>query len=129
MLPAYKNLIEEKVLQPPYALNFCLGGRWILAAVPESLFFLKSLLPGLQVPWGIVHVGMKDLSLLATAIGMGAAFVRVGFEDSSYFAPGKVATTNVELVENIAKLVHQMGYETATPEDARKLFGIYKHKG
>jgi len=124
MLPAYRNLLEEKVLQPPYTLNFCLGGRWILAAVPESIFFLKSLLPGSQIPWGVVHVEMKDLALLATAIGMGASFVRVGFEDSPYFAPGKAATTNVILVEKIAALIRQMGHVTATPAEARELFGI-----
>ncbi|MFC1799108.1 3-keto-5-aminohexanoate cleavage protein [Thermodesulfobacteriota bacterium] len=88
--------------------------------------FLKSLLPGSQIPWGIVHVEMKDLALLATATGMGASFVRVGFEDSQYYAPDKIATTNAELVEKIVALIRQMGHEIATPEEARELFGMKK---
>ena len=49
---------------------------------------------------------MQDFSLLATAIGMGAAAIRVGFEDSVYYAPGKAAATSVELVEKIVSPIH-----------------------
>jgi hypothetical protein len=35
---------------------------------------------------GLVHDNMNDLSLLAKTIGLGATRVRVGFEDSVYFA-------------------------------------------
>ena len=77
-------------------------------------------------PWGVVHESMQDFSLLATAIGMGAAAIRVGFEDSVYYAPGKAAATNAELVEKIVSLIHQIGYEVATPGEARKLLGLKK---
>jgi 3-keto-5-aminohexanoate cleavage enzyme len=69
---------------------------------------------------------MHDFSLLATAIGMGAAAIRVGFEDSVYYAPGKAAATNVVLVEKIVSLVHQIGYDVATPAEARELMGLKK---
>jgi len=67
---------------------------------------------------------MSHLSLLATAVGMGASFVRVGFEDSVYLAPGKMAARNVDLVDNIVSLVRQMGMEIAAPSEAKKLLGI-----
>jgi 3-keto-5-aminohexanoate cleavage enzyme len=100
-----------------------LGFHWALPANPNSLFFLKSSLTE-PVPWGVVHENMQDFSFLATAIGMGAAAVRVGFEDSAYYAPGKAAATNAELVEKIVSLIHQMGLEVATPEEARQLLGL-----
>jgi 3-keto-5-aminohexanoate cleavage enzyme len=50
--------------------------------------------------------------------------VRVGFEDSVFFAPGKAAQTNAELVEKMVSLVHQIGYEVATCQEARKILGI-----
>lgn len=78
--------------------------------------------------WGIIHDGMKDLSLLATAIGMGAKVVRVGFEDSVFFAPGKRAITNPELVEKAVSLVRQIGFEVASPKEARAMLGIEKTK-
>ena len=123
MLTAVTKLLEEKVLKPPFSFGFCLGFHWALPADPNSLFFLKSSLSE-GAPWGVVHESMQDFSLLATAIGMGAAAIRVGFEDSVYYAPGKAAATNVELVEKIVSLIHQIGYEVATPEEARELLGL-----
>ena len=123
MLTAVTKLLEEKVLKPPFSFGFCLGFHWALPADPNSLFFLKSSLNE-GAPWGVVHESMQDFSLLATAIGMGAAAIRVGFEDSVYYAPGKAAATNVELVEKIVSLIHQIGYEVATPEEARELLGL-----
>ena len=124
MLPAYMKLIEEGVLKPPYSIGFCLGVRWALPANPETLFFMKTLLPEKDVPWGVIHAGMHDFALLATAIGMGASVVRVGFEDSAFFAPGKAARTNAELVERMVSLVHQIGYQVAACEEAREILGI-----
>ncbi len=126
MLPTYMKLVEEGVLKPPYSIGFCLGVRWAFPANPETLFFLKTLLPEKDVPWGVIHAGMHDFSLMATAIGMGASVVRVGFEDSSFFAPGKAAQTNAELVERIVSLIHQMGYEVATCDEAREMLEIGK---
>lgn len=123
MLTAVTKLLEEKVLQPPFTFGFPLGFHYALPANPHSLLFLTSSLP-VPAPWGVVHEGMQDFSLLATAIGMGAAAVRVGFEDSIYYAPGKAAATNAELVEKIVSLIHQIGYEVATPQEARELLGL-----
>jgi 3-keto-5-aminohexanoate cleavage enzyme len=69
---------------------------------------------------------MQDFSLLATAIGVGASVVRVGFEDSAFYAPGKAALTNAELVERIVSLVRQMGNEVASCDEAREILGIVK---
>ena len=124
MLSAYMQLVEEGVLKPPYSIGFCLGVRWALPANPETLFFMKTLLPEKNVPWGVIHAGMQDLALLATAIGMGASVVRVGFEDSVFFAPGKAAQTNTQLVEKMVSLVHQIGYEVANCQEAREILGI-----
>jgi 3-keto-5-aminohexanoate cleavage enzyme len=71
--------------------------------------------------WGITHDSMKDFSMLACAIGMGASAVRVGFEDSFYYAPGQRAHTNAELVERLVALIRMMGCEPATPAEARSM--------
>ncbi|MGD9269400.1 MAG: 3-keto-5-aminohexanoate cleavage protein [Desulfobacterales bacterium] len=126
MLPAYMKLVKEGVLKPPYSIGFVLGVRWALPANSETLFFMKTLLPEKDVPWGVIHAGMQDFSLLATAIGMGASVVRVGFEDSAFYAPGQAAQTNAELVERIVSLIEQMGYEVASCDDAREILEIRK---
>jgi 3-keto-5-aminohexanoate cleavage enzyme len=83
------------------------------------------MLPEKDVPWGVIHDGMNDFALLATAVGMGTSVVRVGFEDSAFFAPGKAAQTNAELVERMVSLIHRIGYETATCDEAREILAIH----
>jgi 3-keto-5-aminohexanoate cleavage enzyme len=123
MLPAARALIAEGAIRPPYSICFCLGFHWTLAPDPRSLFFMTSLMRE-AIPWGIIHDGMRDFTLLATAIGLGASLVRVGFEDSIFWAPGQAARRNVELVRKIAELVRLLGHEVATPDEARRILGI-----
>ena len=87
---------------------------------------MKTLLPEKDIPWGVIHAGMKDFALLATAIAMGATVVRVGFEDSAFYAPGKAAKTNAELVERIVSLIEQIGYEAASCDEAREILEVAK---
>ena len=77
-------------------------------------------------PWGFTHAAMTDFALLATAIGLGAAVVRVGFEDSVFYAPGRAAATNVELVKRVVALVNDMGLDVATTQEARTILGVLK---
>ncbi len=123
MLPAARALISEGAIRPPYSICFCLGFHWTLAPDPKSLFFMTSLMNE-TIPWGVIHDGMEDFTLLATAIGLGASLVRVGFEDSIYWAPGRPVRRNVELVRKLAALVHLLGHEVATPAEARRVLGI-----
>ena len=123
MIPVIERLAGENLLQPPYAVNFCLGVRWALPADPKTLFFLTSMLPE-NTHWGVVHVGMTDFSILAAALAMGATMVRVGFEDSRQYAPGRAAATNRILVEKLVSLIRCIGYEVARPEEARALLGL-----
>ena len=123
MLPAARTLVAEGAIKPPYSICFCLGFHWTLAPDPKSLFFMTSMM-GTKVPWGVVHDGMTNFSLLATAMGLGASLVRVGFEDSVFWAPGQAVRRNVELVDKLAQLVRLLGYEVATPREARRILGI-----
>ncbi|MDJ0874168.1 MAG: 3-keto-5-aminohexanoate cleavage protein [Desulfobacterales bacterium] len=123
MLAAARQLMDEGVLRPPCYANLPLGAHWALPADPRSILFITSLLPD-GMPWSAVHDGMLDLSLLAVAIGMGASAVRVGFEDSVWYAAGQAARTNAELVAQVVGLINAMGGAVATPEEARHLLGV-----
>ena len=119
------RLADEGVIRRPLHYNFCVGpgGSSNLSATGRNLALLCALTePGTS--WGINHDSMKDFSILACAIGMGANAVRVGFEDSFYFAEGKLARTNAELVERLVALIRAMGCEPATPAEAREMLEI-----
>jgi len=123
MISVVEKLLAEGTLTAPLHFNFCLGFQWALPATPASLFFLSSLIPR-GAAWGLIQDSMTDLTLLAAAIGMGAGVVRVGFEDSVYYAPGKTAKSNTDLVRRLVALIRQMGLEPATCKEARILLGI-----
>ena len=119
------RLADEGVIRRPLHYNFCVGpgGSSNLSASGRNLALLCALTePGTS--WGINHDSMKDFSILACAIGMGANAVRVGFEDSFYYAEGKLARTNAELVERLVALIRAMGCEPATPAEAREMLEI-----
>jgi 3-keto-5-aminohexanoate cleavage enzyme len=122
MISSVYALAEEGVLTGPHHFNFCLGFHGALPASAENLAFLKSTIaPGAS--WGFIHEGRDNFSLLATAVGLGASVVRVGFEDGTYLDPDCPAKTNSELVEKLVDVVKIMGYEVATASDARTMFG------
>jgi uncharacterized protein (DUF849 family) len=70
MLSAARALVAEGAIRPPCSICFALGFRWTLAADPKSLFFMTSMMNE-TVPWGVIHDGMTDFTLLAAAIGYG----------------------------------------------------------
>jgi len=116
-------LAREGVLERPMHFNFCLGTLGALSATPQNLAFMQSLVEK-DSHWGLTHDRMPDFSFLACALTMGARVVRIGFEDSFYFAPGQTAKTNAELVEHLAGLIDSLGFETATPQEARLILNI-----
>ena len=116
-------LAGEGVLKPPFAYGFVLGVPGALPATAYSLQFLRGLVPPGSI-WGCIHAGMDDLSLLATAVGMGASFIRVGFEDGIHYSPAGIAGNNAELVQIAAAMVHAMGLETASPAEAREMLKL-----
>lgn len=77
--------------------------------------------------WYYQQHGMRDLSMLAAAVAAGAKIIRVGFEDSFYYAPGCMADSNAMLVKKAAEMISSIGYQVATPEEAREMLGLKKH--
>jgi 3-keto-5-aminohexanoate cleavage enzyme len=50
--------------------------------------------------------------------------VRVGIEDHTEYLPGRLATSNAELVERVARLADEYGRQVASPDEARMILGI-----
>ena len=123
MVAAAKMLIEEGTLKFPFYYNFALGLTGLPPLIPEVFFIWHPCCrQGLPGAWSTT--ACRNFALLATAIGLGASMVRVGFEDSVRYAPGKIAKTNLALVEKLVSLVQQIGYEVASPDEAREILSI-----
>ena len=130
MVETCSKLADEGALERPMHYNFCLGTGTAsnLSDTPRNLEYMVSLAES-GAHWGLNNDRMQSLSMLACAISMGASVVRVGFEDSFYYAPGKLAPTNAVLVEKVVELIRAMGHEPATPAEARHIFGIDRLRG
>ena len=107
----FQNLVLRvlKVPPEPQAPAGTPGSTQVFRASPAYLH-LK------LVRWGVKQV--------ATAIGMGASVVRVGFEDSPFYAPGKAAIKNPELVERVVALTQHIGYDVASTEETREILQL-----
>lgn len=123
MIGTCHRIADEGLVSRPMHFNICLGFESAIQATPENLYVMQAAVPG-ESTWGLTHDGMKDFRLLGAALGLGALAVRVGFEDSFYYAPDKAASSNVELVSQVKALMETMGLEPMTPKEARQALDL-----
>jgi len=123
MIETVRVLKEEGILKPPYIYGLPMGFSGSQPSCSVNMQYMVNLMPDNAV-WYFQQHGMEDLSMLAAAVAAGAKIIRVGFEDSIYYAPGKTAKTNAELVEKIAEVVRLIGYEVATVDEVREIIGL-----
>lgn len=123
MIDSVAKIGKEELAKEPFAFNFCMGFENAIQADPDHLNALKRAIPG-GSHWGLIHENMSDLSLLAAAAGMGASSLRYGFEDSFVYGEGKLARTNMDILERLIRLLELMDIEPMAPSEARELLGI-----
>jgi len=119
------ELIRSDLDKPPHAINLALGFDRIFQGAmpysPKTLQFLVELLP----PACHFSVsGWQEAQLPATtqSVILGG-HVRVGLEDSTYYATGVLAT-NQDLVRRAVRIIRDLNCEPATPAEARRMLGL-----
>lgn len=116
------HLIEAGLIAPPPLFQLCLGIAWSAPATPQSMIFMRDLLPKDAV-WAAFGIGPAQFPMVAQAVLLGGN-VRVGLEDNLYLEKGVYAPTNASLVEKAVKIIRLMGADIATPDQARSMIGI-----
>ena len=112
-------LIDMGVLKPPYQFSLIMG---VLGGIPGTTRHLTNQVDTLppESHWQVIGIGLNQWALVAAAITMGGN-ARVGLEDNFYVEEGKMAKSNGELVQKAARLVHDLGRDVATVDEARKI--------
>lgn len=123
MINTVRELQKNINFKQPILYNIVLGHRGAAPATSEALIALRQCLPQDSL-WAITHYGRQDFGLIATAIGMGACEVRIGFEDSRYISPDQKAQSNAPVVNKLANLIKAMDKKVASPDEARQILGI-----
>ena len=113
---------KELPFRRPIFYNLVFGHKGGMQPTMESLVAFRSMVPA-DAKWGVTHYGRQNWRFLAAAIAMGAATVRIGFEDSAYLSETENAVHNYQLVERLVDMVKAMGIEPATVAEARQIMG------
>lgn len=126
MVDTALRLLAEGILTGPLHFDFVLGVPGAMAARPQYLEFLVSLLPE-DSTWSVAGIGRHELPLAYKAIEMGG-HVRVGLEDNVFVEKGVLARGSWELVENVTRRARSLGREPMTPPDAKTLLRLDRIK-
>jgi uncharacterized protein (DUF849 family) len=108
-------------------LSFVMGVDSGMPANPKLLSILKEELPE-KAHWQVIATGPgreKIWNLHRRCLELGGD-VRTGLEDTFYLPNGERAQHNGQLVEALAKIVHETGKQIASPTEARQILGILR---
>ena len=117
-----KDLIADGTLTGPQLFQIVTGVKYGAASTPETIVYLKSLLPP-DAEWTAFGLGRMEFPIAAQSFLLGG-HVRVGFEDNVYVSKGELARDNAQLVEKAIGLIRDLGGEPASPFEARQILGI-----
>ncbi len=116
------SLAKEGVIGAPLHFQFVLGVAGGIAARPEVIEWMASLVPEGST-WGVAAVGRHQRPMTERAMSLGG-HARVGLEDNLYLDKGVLAEGSAPLVTRAAAFAHQLGRVPAEPSRARQLLGI-----
>lgn len=123
MISLAKVLETKGIIKGKKYFNLLLGSLNSIPASVKDLDYLVSKLP-LNSTWAAAGIGQFQLPMNVAAIVMGGN-VRVGLEDNIFYdyKKNKLAT-NIELVERLTRVAHEIFRPIATPEEAHRLVGL-----
>ncbi|HLN10921.1 MAG TPA: 3-keto-5-aminohexanoate cleavage protein [Xanthobacteraceae bacterium] len=117
-----RHFLDTGVLASPGFFQIVLGVRYGAAAIPESMLYMRNLLPP-GSRWSAFGTSSQQFPMLAQSLLLGGN-LRVGLEDTLYLEKGVLAPDNAALVEKGVKIMRSLGFEPATPSEARAMLGI-----
>ncbi len=117
------RMIKTGHFKTPSLFQICLGVTWGTPATPESMKYMRDLLPP-DATWFTFGCAAQQFPMVAQAMLLGG-HVRVGLEDNLYLARGKLAPSNAALVEKAVEIVEVLGETVATAAEAREMLNLH----
>lgn len=129
MLRDVRNIINKGLLAKPYYINLVIGINFQggLDPTPQSLIMMLDALPKAlpkvdDIVLNATGIGRAQLQITTVGMLLGSN-VRVGLEDNIYYGKGVLAT-NAQLVTRIVRIARELGFEIASPQEAREMLGV-----
>jgi 3-keto-5-aminohexanoate cleavage enzyme len=128
MLREMNNFIDKNLVKKPYYVDFVMGMAYqgAVDATPANLISLIELLPP-DVIFNCCAIGAAQVPMTTLNVLMGG-HARVGMEDNIYMSKGVLAKSNAQLVARSVRIIRDIGYDIATPDEAREILGLPKLK-
>lgn len=120
------HFVDRGLIRPPFFIQMIFGILGGIGADLENLMFMKRTadrLFGNDYRWSVLAAGRSQMSFAVEATMLGGS-VRVGLEDSLYIERGRLAASSADQVRKIRRILGELGYDIATPADARALLGL-----
>ena len=120
------HCLEGGLFKPPVFLQFIFGILGGIGPEMDNLLFMKRTadrLFGEQYVWSVLAAGRSQIPFATMAVMLGGN-VRVGLEDSLFIGRGQLAKSNAEQVAKARRLIEELGYQVATPQEAREILGL-----
>ena len=116
--------IAEGLDEAPYFINLVLGVNAFQGALPYTPKILQLMVEHLPKDsvFNVSAIGTAQLPATTHALLLGG-HVRVGLEDNLFYRQGELAT-NIQLIERMVRIVRELGFEPATPTEAREIMGL-----
>jgi len=118
--------LREGLIGKPLFIQFVMGILGGIDAAPEQLMHMKATadrLLGDNYRFSVLAAGRWQIPLATMGAIMGGN-VRVGLEDSLLIKRRTLASSNAEQVAKIRRIIEELGYEIATPAEAREMLGL-----
>ena len=118
--------LAEGLIKPPIFLQFVLGVLGGIDAAPEQLMHMKATadrLLGDSFRFSVLAAGRQQMPLGTLGVILGGN-VRVGLEDSLAIGRGELAESNAQQVAKIRRILAELGYEAAAPDEARAALAL-----
>jgi uncharacterized protein (DUF849 family) len=122
-----KHFLDRGLVKTPLFIQSVFGILGGIGTHPEDVIMMKRTADRLfgaeNFHWSVLGAGGNQMRIAAQALAMGGN-VRVGMEDSLWIGPGKLAESNAQQVTQVRKIIEGLGFEVATPDDAREILSL-----
>jgi len=121
------HFVDQGLIKAPFFIQTIFGILGGIGPDPQNVTFMREtanrLFGAENYHWSVLGAGRHQMSLLTGAALQGAN-VRVGLEDSLYLGRGQMAESNAAQVLKIRRILEELGYEIATPDEAREMLAL-----
>jgi uncharacterized protein (DUF849 family) len=121
------HFVDQGLIEPPFFIQSVFGILGGMGADPENMTVMRATADRLfgreNYHFSVLGAGRHQMPLVTMSAILGGN-VRVGLEDSVYIAKGVKAESNAQQVRKIRRILEELSFDIASPDDARAMLGL-----